>query len=325
MTADSDKHDIEFESKPEPGAPPDARPPLAGGLQPAEVIDLRFILWVWLKWSWIALPLVALGVYYGVRDLRSFQPVYVATMTVAPIGGTGGGQISTVFGDLGISMSGRAKATAFDRFKVMLGSITLARRLQDRNGMLQVLFAESWDEASGTWIRPAAPSVRDEQIRILFHRPEWSPPNLETLAGYIGGSIKTRSRAEPGFVIIEFRNKDRDFALEFLTTVFVEADELLREQDRIDSAVRLEYINNQLAGTKLVNNVRALNSLLLSEQRSAMLLESGLPYAARVVEPAYVSPQPTEPNIRRVFSFPIVTSVGIGFLLLTLVAVFRRE
>jgi len=320
----SDKHDTGIDSQHEAPLVVSPRP---DGSQPFEIIDLRFIILVWLKWSWIALPLIAIGVYVGFRDIQSFRPVYSATMTVAPAGGTsaGSGQVSSVLGDLGLSLGGATTASPFDRLKVMLGSITLARRLQDRHGMLQVLFAGSWDANSDSWIEPPAASDRDERLRVLLHRPEWSPPNLETLAGYVSGSIKTGARPEPGFVLISFSNEDRDFALEFLTIVFSEVDALLREQDVLESEARREYILNQLSKAKLVDSVRALNSLLLSEERSAMLLGSGLPYAGRIVEPPFVSTNPSQPNIRLIFGFPIFVSLGIGFVLLTLIAVFRRE
>ena len=56
-----------------------------------------------------------------------------------------------------------------------------------------------------------------------------------------------------------------------------------------------------------------------------MLLESDLPYVARIIDPPFVSSWPTEPALKIVFGVPIFMAAALGFLLITLVAVFRRE
>ena len=45
-----------------------------------DIIDLRYILIVWFKWIWIAIPLILIGIYFGYRELKSFAPVYEARL-----------------------------------------------------------------------------------------------------------------------------------------------------------------------------------------------------------------------------------------------------
>ena len=149
-----------------------------------DLIDLRFLFILWLKWSWLAIPLVALGAYSGYRDLQTFQPVYVAKMTVFP--SSGGGQIPSVSGagaavlsTLGLSLGSRDPLT-FGRLRVVLGSISLADRLQTKHQLMQTVFRSSWDEEKAVWIAPSGEEFeRRERINRFLRRNQWAEPNLE--------------------------------------------------------------------------------------------------------------------------------------------------
>ena len=119
-------------------------------------------------------------------------------------------------------------------------------------------------------------------------------------------------------------NKDPQFALDFLQLAYSQADELLREQDRVESERRREYINTQLEKETKTITLNALRELKAREEQTRMLLESDLDYVARTIEPAFVSSMATEPNVTQVFGVPVFFAVLIGVGLLTLVAVFRR-
>lgn len=305
-----------------------AERPLAAGDE--DVIDLRYIFRVWLKWSWVPLLFALAGAYMGYRDLQGFQPEYVASLTVLPASGSST-QVSQIaptslLGSLGLSVRSAGPTSTFDRFKIMLGSVSLAQRLQDKHSLMQEIFAGSWDASTGTWKRPAGENFeRDERRRAALKLSEWKAPNIETLASYIGGSFKLEGVDGTGFVDVAYKHRDPDVALRFLNLVYSEADELLREQDRIESRKRRAYIEQQLQGARVLDTRQALIGLLANEERSAMLLESDLPYAARIIDPPFVSSNPTEPALKLVFGVPFFLAAAVGFLLITLVAVFRRE
>ena len=65
--------------------------------------------------------------------------------------------------------------------------------------------------------------------------------------------------------------------------------------------------------------------LLASEERRAMVLDSNLPYAARIIEPAAVSNLRTEPDTTQLFGFPILMGAVIGLALVTVFVVLRKE
>jgi hypothetical protein len=295
-----------------------------------DIIDLRFLFIVWLKWSWLAIPLVALGAYSGYRDLQTFQPVYVAVMTVLP--SSGGSKVSQVGGagaavltTLGLSLGSRDPLT-FGRLRVVLGSISLADRLQTKHQLMQTVFRSSWDEEKAVWIAPSGEEFeRRERINRFFRRNPWAEPNLERLARYVGTAIDIQQSRGTQFYRISVTSGDPQFALDLLKLVYQEADDLLREQDKIEAERRRQYINTQLERETRTVTLNALRGLLSREEQTRMLLEIDLPYVARIIEPARVSSSATEPSVRRMFGVPIAISLALGFGFVTLIALFRRE
>ena len=293
-----------------------------------EIVDLRYLFGVWLRWSWVLVVLGAIGAYIGISDLQSRPPVYVAKMTVLPDLGNnaaGGGQFGNVLGGLGIQIGGAA-STNFDRMKVLVRSITLAEILQRKYGLMQERFAGSWDGASGTWKRPEGDEFeRQQKIRRFFGLSQWSEPTTETLAKSVGGAVQFEKDKDGPFWEVRVSGANRENALRLLTIAYSEADELLRQQDRVESQQRRRYLETQLGGLTNVDVRQALIGLMSSEQRRAMMLESNLPYAARIIEPPYVSSLPEEPNVKLAIALPAIGIVGLGLLVITAIALFRRE
>jgi uncharacterized protein involved in exopolysaccharide biosynthesis len=88
--------------------------------------------------------------------------------------------------------------------------------------------------------------------------------------------------------------------------------------------LRRNYLERQLSSERLLDSRQALTSLLVSEERKAMLLETDLPYTARIIDPPYVTAKPDEPNLRFTIAFPAVIAVMIGLILITAITLFRR-
>ncbi len=290
------------------------------------LIDIRYILIVWLKWGWLALLLAPIGAYIGYRDLQGFVPVYEAKLLVQP-SSQNTPQLSvtsSIFGGLGIGAA--QSSSEFDRLTVLMRSRSLAQRLQDKYSLMQVVYESSWDSNKEEWIKPEGEDFeRQERINALLKKNKWSAPNLESLSSFLGSSIDFSVVPGTSFYKVSFSHPDPEFALEIMQIAYSEADSLLRDQDRVEATKRREYIEGQLKRPAIVDIQQALIDLMKSEQRRAMLLESDLPYAARIIEPAMVSSLPNEPNVQRIIGFPIFISVLLGFIFITLISVLRRE
>lgn len=290
------------------------------------LIDIPFILIAWLKWSWFILLLAPVGAYFGYRDLQAFQPMFSASMIVQPSSENTPqftGRAATL---LNLGQATNATTTDFDRLNVLMNSRSLAAQLQREFGLMQIVFARSWDAATGTWIKPSGEDFeRSQRMNRFFRRNGWSEPTLETLARFIDGSIKFERIEGTGFFRISHEHKDADFAVQLLEMAYGEADELLRAEDRIESAQRKAYVIGQLETATVVEMRQSLIGLLAAEERRGMLLDSNLPYAARIIEPPAVSNLRTEPDIRQMFGFPILIALMIGLALVTVFVIARKE
>lgn len=292
------------------------------------LIDLRLLFIFWVKWSWTIIPFAVVALYLGYQELKAFQPQFLATMVVAPNGGgsaPAGGLSSAVGNALGVSIGGSSSVTLFDRLEVMVGSVVLATQLQKEQNLLYEVFAGSWDDETKTWVVPQGEEFEKQQRRLRFLRKNtWVAPNLESLARFVGGTVKIQTE-KGSFKKISVQHVDPDFAVRILSLVYFTADELLREQDRAESKNRRRYLDAQLASAVNLDSRNALVSLLTSEQRRSMLLESELPYAARIIEPVFVSQHATEPNLQDIFLMRLMFSVIAGLVILTGYSLLRNE
>lgn len=318
-------YQTEDRQAPEPASPP---PEFAGG----DIIDLRYLFIAWLKWIWVPVLTALVGAYFGYQNLISFTPQYVASMTVLPAGGFGSGaatagQMEAIANAIGLGSMGRDDDTRmFVRMRQILGSVVLAERMQEKYGLMQIVFAGSWDETTQSWKRPEGPEFeRDQRTQAFLRRNPWSPPDIQSLANYLGGAIQIGTARLNPFKKLSAVHEDPEFALWILETVFFEAEETLRERDRLDLAQRKAYIESQLDRQSKVHIQNALLQELAVELGREVALEASSHYAAKVIERAYVRTQRTEPDINMMFGVPIVLGGIIGFLFITLLAVFRRE
>lgn len=267
------------------------------------VIDLRHLVAALWRGKWVVLAFALIGAVLGVMKLNEHTPSYKARMVVSPtlsdptmVGGgsaRGGGQLGALAGLAGLAAGVGAQATTFDRLKEAFKSFELAQTMDRKYGLFMRIFGSGWDAKTQSWVRPEGWRFElDQRIKTFLRQPTWTPPNMESLASYIGGSIQVGELKGTPFVEIVVQHPNPEFGLELLKTAYAEADQLLRDQDRRQVNQRRAYIEERLARTSLNDMRQVLLTLMAQEERSAMLLESDLPYAARIIEPPYASSQP---------------------------------
>ena len=310
------------------GIPGNVRPAFAE-LEP-DVLDVRHLVVSLLRGSWLIVLFGAIGVWFGVQGLIAFSPTYEAALIVSPTEAQsssvgGGGALNEVSQRLGISIEPvAASATTFDRLELTFGSLVLAKHLDAKYGMLMRLYGGGWDETAQTWKRPEGRRAEiEEQVRGTLHLGTWSEPTLESVAANLKGSIKVDQMGQTPFYRITYRHTDKEFARWLLSTVYTEADELLRSQDRASATERKRYLELQMAATPSIEGKAMLTTMLGQEVRRLMLLDSSAPYAAQIVEPLFVSDRPSTPDLVRNFGVGVAGWILAGAFLVVLYSIVR--
>jgi len=293
------------------------------------VIDLRELLWVLLKGSWLIILLAAIGVVFGIRHLHDHVPLYEASMIVAPTSESGGsGRVSAKLGILaGIAgdIGSAARVTLFDRLKQIFGSREFAVNMEKRHQLIGILYGSSWDEEKQVWKEPSGLRYEIGEIANKFlKQTQWHPPDIESLSKYLVGSIDFEMVEGTPFYKVSTRNRDGEFALWILQSAYAEAERILRFQDREQVHQRQDYLEAKLEKVQLQDLRGMFLEMLQGEVRRAMLLDSDLPYAARVIEAASVSTRPNVPSLNLEIGWRMTLGFLLGIILILINYFVRR-
>ncbi|MBM3993242.1 MAG: hypothetical protein FJ303_03655 [Planctomycetes bacterium] len=251
-------------------------------------------------------------------------------MIVAPLDGgdnigTEGGGLQGALLNLGFGQATRS-GTQFDRFVHSVSTITLAKRLQEKYGVLQIVYKSAWDETTQSWREPTGQAhERSERARRFFNLAGWSPPDLEDLAKYLGAKFEVKEIKGTSFKSISFAHPDPDLALYLLKIVLDEALAKMREDSQKQIVEQKRYLEERLSKTTMVDLRASLVSLLATEERRAMMFQGDAPFVVRVIDPPYSSKFLSQPDKMRLVLLPAFIAFAASLSLIVLIAFLRNE
>ena len=287
----------------------------------SDYVDVVFLIRMLWRGKWLIMLSMVVGIALTVQDLRRHVPAYEAKTIIVPFeaqqASAGSATVSRIAQNLGLEVSsGDRGVSAFDRLELLLSSVRFAKLLQEKYGLLHIVYAGSWDAERQVWKRPEGRRFDlKQQIRAALHLRTWTEPDLESLASYVSSAIVIDKTGGKAVRTITFQHGDPEFAKWFLQTIYTEAEGMLRQFDRVQNLERKAYLGSQLANTSLVDIRKVLLALLEREERTSMLLSGSETYAAKVIEPVFVSSKPTAPSIVLTLVPNLVWCVGVALLL----------
>jgi hypothetical protein len=306
------------------------QPPPPSDVVADELFDVRFVFHALRRGLWVLVLAAMVGAWFGGQRLMGFSPVYIATMTVAPEQSQANGPNLALrslgegfglnFGDAG----GGGPATTFDRLQVTIGSQEFVRHLEEKYDIIHTIYAGSWDEQTQSWIRPQGRRFDIEQnLKSTFHLPTWSEPTTQSFAEFLSSVIVVETSVDSPFTTVSHQGADPEFALWLLETVYREADAFVREVDLHATYERKAYLEAQISQTNVIEFRQMFVNLLANEERRLMLTQTDLPYAAQIIEEAFVSSRPTSPDLIQDFWILVFAWVLVGILVVLLFALVR--
>ena len=117
---------------------------------------------------------------------------------------------------------------------------------------------------------------------------------------------------------LQFEHVSPIFAKEFLDSIIREGDKVLREFDMQVSIDSLEYLNVELAETKLLNIKSSINQMILSQMQTKMMTQLGYNYVVKIIDPPFVPLYPFWPSRRLIVIITTLGGLVFGFVLVLL-------
>ena len=171
----------------------------------------------------------------------------------------------------------------------------LAAESYDVESKKLVFNSELYDEANKKWLIPKPSYIEAYPIYMM------------TLYSYYHDMRR--------IIDLEIEHVSPIFAKEFLDLIITEGDKQLRELDMQVSIDSLEYLNIELAETKLLNIKSSINQMILSQLQTKMMTQLGYNYVAKILDPPFIPVVPFRPSRMLIYMVGLLGGFIAGVLL----------
>jgi uncharacterized protein involved in exopolysaccharide biosynthesis len=271
---------------------------------------------VW-RSRWLIVPLTAFTSAGALGMAFLTSKTYEASVTVATVNnelmGNGLGSLRSLDSSLGglaslagLPLGGRGSSA---ETIATLRSETLTHRFIKENDLLPVLFASDWESATSSWRVPKPPTI-------------WQGARL------FNGRVRAVDEdGRTGLVRLSIRWKDPVRAADWANALVALANDHLRSEALTRSARNIEYLQDQLDHTSVVEVRSSIFSLMESEIRNQMLARGNESFALRVVDAAIAPELPASPQplIWAIVGFLVGLAASVGWSLLRALRASMRQ
>lgn len=276
------------------------------------------------SWRFILICVVVMMVM-TTCSLRNASAVYEATMVVAPTeddSGGGGGSQSLTSKVLSSLTSGGSAAGGqhFDEFQYLLTAPSTIHAANADGKLFTWLYGGQWNEKTRTFIKP---NDMNQQVRAairrFFRRPEWYAQDDILTSQLLSVQIMISPMPKSSLTTLSYQNSDPKIAVAVLSRLFSVADRVMRDKQRARLKAQIANANDMLAETQVSDLRQAMAQQIANSQYRLMNVPESIDYAAKSLEPAYVSPVPIAPKPAKALTFTAIVTlllsafVGVGY------------
>ena len=170
----------------------------------------------------------------------------------------------------------------------------------------------------------AVDSYDIESKKLIFNsdvydaaNKEWLIPKPDYLEAfpYYMENLYSYYHDQRRIIDLQFEHVSPIFAKEFLDSIIREGDKVLREFDMQVSIDSLEYLNVELAETKLLNIKSSINQMILTQMQTKMTTQLGYNYVVKIIDPPFVPLYPSRPSRRFIVIVSTLGGLVVGILL----------
>jgi capsular polysaccharide biosynthesis protein len=212
---------------------------------------------------------------------------FQASIVISPVSDeSGGGRLGGLaslasqlggLGSLGLSVPGNMQKV---ESIAVLQSEALTERYITENNLLPLLYDSKWDSAKNMW-----KDMPPEKVPTLWKANRYFKMHIR--------SVLTDSKT--GLVTMTISWKSPHQVAKWANGLVKLTNDYLRSKAIEDSERNIAYLKEQLTKTSIIGLQAAINSLLESEMKKAMLAQGSREYALKVIDPAVVPEKRSSP------------------------------
>jgi uncharacterized protein involved in exopolysaccharide biosynthesis len=235
----------------------------------------EFVVLAWrerLRFGAITAAFVFAAIAYGLWQ----KPIYRADLLLSIVDTTGkaGGSLSDAIAQISgaASLVGITFANNQGRAETLatLKSRVLANRFIEAHGLLPLLFPKLWDTQRNTW-------NTDDPDKL---------PTADDVFQRFNRIVEVTPNRSTGLISVYVYWTDRQTAADWANALVATANQYLRDKAVAQARRNLDYLNDQLAQTSVVEIREAVYRLEENEIKNIMVALGTEDYALKVIDPA---------------------------------------
>jgi len=225
----------------------------------------------------------------------------LASLAGIPIPGGGGGQTDLLL-EILQSRSFLSKFVA----ETNIGPRLVAMKQFDPISGKETMDPTLFDEASGQWVREV----------VLPQLPE--PSEQEYYEAFTDALTVNKDKTSP-LIIIAFEHQSPKLGYDILRQLVKRIDDFARARDKTKSEQSIQYLEQKLSQTRLVDVEKVLYQMIEAQTKTLMLAEVNQDYAFQVIDAPIVPEKRSKPNRALI----VVLSTLVGGMLMVLWVLIR--
>jgi LPS O-antigen subunit length determinant protein (WzzB/FepE family) len=268
-----------------------------------DLVALWNVLWLG-KW-----PIIATTFLFTVASVIlaiSLTEWYRAEVLLAPSDASAvpaiGGQLGGLAALAGVSSGGGESAEAL----AILRSRDFARDFIEEFNLLEVFFADDWDEQTGKWRIPDEDDWPDQRDAIKFFHED---------------VLSVSEAFDTGLVTLAIEWTDPAIAAEWAMVLVERLNHRVRQRALLEAETNVAYLQGELTRTNIVTLQQAIGRLLEAEMQKLMLARGNEEFAFRIIDSAEIPKERSRPRRALI----VMTGAILGGLLGVLFVVLRRR
>ena len=292
-------------------------------------IDLRQLFATLWAGKWLIIAVTFLFATGGVAYALHKPNIYQASVLLAPASEESGisgisGQLGGLASLAGINLGGGGSNQTVIAKEVLRSRAFLADFIDRHNLAVPLMAVKGWSIEQSEW-----------QYNREVYNPEtgqWlpdedgksqQPTDWDLVKAFKENHLSVSENKENGMVTFSVKSLSPTAAQQWAQWLVEDINEHMRRQDVAEAEARINYLENKLTDTNIAGMQQVFYQLIESETRTVMLANAQQEYVFKIIDPAVVPQEKSEP--KRALIAILATLLGgmLGVFIVFIRALFK--